>query len=603
MRTTLALTLVLLLLAAPLAGQRGDWYNDEGGYSFQGSGTRNDPYLISSVTALTFLAEQVNMWPGKSFQGEYFRLTDDIDMGKHYWIPVGSEAHQPFRGVFDGNGKSIRNLYIGSTEVDNVYAAAGLFGYLGNGARIENLTIEGGVIIGGGREAVARTGSLAGYLLCSVSEGKDSIVIRNCRASNMKIVGANTEVANTGGLIGEGYAFSDGDGDALILLENCTSNSTVSASASDFPYVGGIVGKGRGHGYCDGAASSTGTFIIRSCRNEGEVKGGSASGKEAIASTGGILGFGYSSGDGYGNSNGSGAFTIEYCLNTGAITGGEAAGAQAFSYTGGIAGYGDGYGYSDLSKNTSGNGYGYGTFVVQASANRGTVRGGSVSDHTAVASTGGIVGFASGSASDEGAKGGRAYGSFIMRNCYSYASLTARRGFLGGLAGSLATTGHGANHTLSAAILDSYAAGSLNRGDTIFPVVTGGIAGRMQQSKEASKGPQAGRCLAAFSYLNGYAGRTFRIVGQLQGVQQPLTSMLSRNYAHIAAGEWAKTKSIKNGSDWSRSMFSAPVSLWIANDKNNDKIWTVKEDGFALMPVLNHVSGQEDVPVPPPPGP
>ncbi|MDR1918690.1 MAG: hypothetical protein LBQ65_03465 [Tannerellaceae bacterium] len=593
MRILLTVITLSLLLAIPLSGQRGDWYNDEGGYTFQGSGTRTDPYLISSVTAFTFLAEQVNMWPGKSFKGEYFILTEDIDLGEHYWIPIGSESHQPFRGVFNGNGKTIRNLYIGSTEVDNVYSAAGLFGHLGNGAKIENLTIEKGLIVGGGREAISRTGSLAAYLLCSVSEGEDSIVIRNCHNKEVKIIGGNTEVANTGGLIGEGYAFTDGDGSTLVLLDNCSNSGSIRAASSNFPYLGGLLGKGRGHGYCDGASSSVGKFIIRSCLNSGEISGGSTYGKDAISSTGGILGFGYGSGDGYGNSDGTGTFTLEYCLNTGTIAGGEATGSQAFSYTGGIFGYGDGYGYGDkLSKKTSGNGYGSGTFTIHSSANRGSVRGGEASDNTAVSLSGGVFGFASASASGDGAGEGFGYGLFDMRNCYSYASIVGRRGFLGGLAGNLATIGNGANHTASAMIRDCYAAGSINKGDTVYPVVTGGLVGRMQKSKEANKGPQLANCLAALTYLNGRVNRTFRIVGQIQGIRQPFTAILSRNYAYIKEGEWTNVKHIKNGHDWNRSLLSLPLSGWNAKDK----VWQLNENDY--LPKLSKLTGQEDIPLP-----
>ncbi|MDR0748564.1 MAG: hypothetical protein LBF62_03200 [Tannerellaceae bacterium] len=593
MRIFLAVIPVILLFTVPLHGQRGDWYNDEGGYTFQGSGTKSDPYLISSVTALTHLAEQINIWPGKSFQGEYFMLTEDIDLGKHFWIPIGSEGHQPFRGVFDGNGKNIRNLYIGSLEVDNVYAAAGLFGHLGNGAKIENLTIDGGVVIGGGREAVARTGGLAGYLLCSVSGGQDSIVIRNCHVKNTEVVGANTDIANTGGLAGEGYAFSDGEGHALILIENCSNDGVVRAQTSNFPCIGGIAGKGRGHGYCDETAPSAGSFVLRLCLNSGDVTGGSTTGKDAISSTGGILGFGYSSGDSYGTNNGSGFFVIENCLNSGTITGGHASSAQAFSYTGGLLGYGDGYGYGDFRKDTSATIYGRGDFIIRSSANRGAVRGGNVSDTTAISSTGGILGFASGSALGDETGHKHAQGSFMMRDCYSYASIVANKGFLGGLAGWLATIGRGTGHTVSAIIRDSYAAGNINGRDTVFPVITGGIVGRMQQSKEAGKGPQVGVCLVALSYLNGYTNRTFRIAGQIQGVRQPFTNILGRNYAYIKDGKWVKAKTIKNGNDWSRLVPRIPVSYW-----NKDKAWVIKGDGYALMPVLSNVPGQGDVPVP-----
>ncbi|MDR1343989.1 MAG: hypothetical protein LBJ39_01425 [Tannerellaceae bacterium] len=586
----LLITLVATLYIMPLHGQRGDWYNDEGGYSFEGKGTVERPYLISSVEGLVFLAEQVNIWPGVSFQGEYFMMTEDIDLGEHYWIPVGNEAHQPFRGVFNGNGKTIRNLYIGSGDGNNVYTAAGFFGHLGNGARVENLTISGGIIFGGGRDDVSRTGCIAGYLLCSVSDENDSIIVRNCHVGEMHLTGADTEVANTGGLTGECYSFSGGGGEALILIENCSYSGTVSAQPSNLPYTGGIAGKGRGHGYGAGAGASAGMLVFRSCLNRGNITGGDTRGAEATSSTGGILGFGYGSGDGSVGSSGSGSVTIEYCMNAGTITGGDAGDAQAFSYAGGLAGYGDGSGYDsgDSKDGTSGNSYGYGMFAIRSSANRGGVTGGDASDTTAVASTGGLLGFGSSSASGGDGKDD-AYGVFSVRDCYSYAPVMAKSGFAGGLAGWIATIGKG---SVSSIVRDSYAAGSI-MSDTFSKVVAGGIAGRMYKSEDAVRGPQIGNCLAALSYLNGDAGMTFRIAGQVEGVRRPFNGILGRNYAFVRDGEWSEASTLKNGRDWSRMMRGMPVSSW-----NRSDVWVIRNDGRGLMPVLANIPWQENVPVP-----
>ncbi|GHT30578.1 hypothetical protein AGMMS49574_10610 [Bacteroidia bacterium] len=586
----------LLLVFTSVWGQRGDWSNDEEGFVFMGSGTPDDPYLISSVTALIYLADQANMWEGKTFEGVHFLLTNDLDLGLHYWIPIGSEEEQPFQGIFNGNNKVIHNLYIGSTEVENVFSASGLFGYLGKGARIENLTIEDGLVVGGNRETVSRTGAMAGYLLCSVTNFSDSIIIRNCHNKKVNVIGGNTEVSTTGGLIGEGYAFSEGGGTAAILLDNCSNTGAVKSIAANFPYTGGLVGKGRGHGYCDGLASATGSFLLRDCRNAGVVTGGDTKGTEAISSTGGILGFGFSSGDGYGNSDGSGVLTIEYCMNLGTVSGGDAGTPQAFSYTGGILGYADGYGYGEKSDNpVLGKSNGIGDFSVLSSANRGAIKGGDASDKTAVSSTGGILGFASASASTTsgGTSEGNGYGAFNMHNCYSYADISARKGVIGGLVGCLATIGVGANHQISAILTNSYAAGTINKGDTIFSVITGGIVGRMQKSKEANRSPQVANCLTALSYLNGGLNRTYRVVAQLQGISQPLSRILSRNYGFINEGEYVYEEGIQNGIDWGFSMLESPVANW---DFKN-KVWLVDE-GQTMMPLLNNLSHQTSVPIP-----
>ena len=250
-------------------------------------------------------------------------------------------------------------------------------------------------------------------------------------------------------------------------------------------------------------------------------------------------------------------------------------------------------GFGDQSgAGASGNGCGSGAFAIRASANRGVVKGGNVADKTAVSASGGIAGFASGSASGGGA--GEGYGSFSMRNCYSYALLRGKQGFVGGLAGWLATTGNGAKHTVSAVIQNSYAGGSINGGDTVFPVIAGGIAGRIQKSEEARETPQIANCLVALSYLNGGVGKTFRIAGQLQGIRPPFSGVLDHNYAWIKEGEWVERRVIKNGHDWNRSMLDVPVAFW----NTKEKAWVIVEDGQEMMPSLKNVPEQGNLPVP-----
>jgi hypothetical protein len=98
----------------------------------------------------------------------------------------------------------------------------------------------------------------------------------------------------------------------------------------------------------------------------------------------------------------------------------------------------------------------------------------------------------------------------------------------------------------------------------------------------------------ALSYLNGDIKRTFRIVGQIQNILPPFSGVLSRNYAYVKEGEWVGGKVIKNGQDWSRSMFNQPVSRWNAKDA----MWSIIADGQDAMPLLNRLSGQETVPLP-----
>ena len=71
--------------------------------------------------------------------GVYFKVTQDINMkNTGEWRGIADNVTGGFRGHFDGANHSVWNIG-GST-----YNACGLFGRLGDGAVIENLTIASG---------------------------------------------------------------------------------------------------------------------------------------------------------------------------------------------------------------------------------------------------------------------------------------------------------------------------------------------------------------------------------------------------------------------------------------------------------------------------
>ena len=98
-----------------------------------GSGTREDPYLISNITELQSINEDLS---------SHYILTRNIDASEtSYWnqgrgfIPLGSDI-SPFTGELEGNGFHIRNLLINHTG-----RFVGLFGYIAEEAIIKNLTL------------------------------------------------------------------------------------------------------------------------------------------------------------------------------------------------------------------------------------------------------------------------------------------------------------------------------------------------------------------------------------------------------------------------------------------------------------------------------
>ena len=102
-----------------------------------GSGTKDDPWLISNDLELAKLAHDVTNGDTKAmFAGKYFKLTADIDLSKGKWMPIGTwkcdkkENDRYFAGKFDGDGHTISNMQIEWVNATGFEASWGLFGRL-----------------------------------------------------------------------------------------------------------------------------------------------------------------------------------------------------------------------------------------------------------------------------------------------------------------------------------------------------------------------------------------------------------------------------------------------------------------------------------------
>lgn len=104
--------------------------------SFEGNGTKSDPFLITSVDDLILLSEKVNV-ECENYNGKWFRQTADLDLEGVEWEPIGIfGSGNYFFGIYDGDGHTLSRIT--SVREDN----AGFFDMLG-GACI-NLGIESG---------------------------------------------------------------------------------------------------------------------------------------------------------------------------------------------------------------------------------------------------------------------------------------------------------------------------------------------------------------------------------------------------------------------------------------------------------------------------
>lgn len=113
----------------------------------QGSGTDTEPYLIANIENLYWVSQNSSSWDKHFLQTAHIDFNDvahhanwDNNEG---WQPIGQNGpgnqSPPFTGVYDGNGKLIKNLFINRGNENYV----GLFGKIesqpGQSAQVKNL--------------------------------------------------------------------------------------------------------------------------------------------------------------------------------------------------------------------------------------------------------------------------------------------------------------------------------------------------------------------------------------------------------------------------------------------------------------------------------
>ena len=245
----------------------------------KGTGTEENPYEISTVDELFWFAGLVN---GTLTDGTVQNvaasavLMNDITLNENVlteqgelngsgdqfrsWTPMGSNDKNVFyySGTFEGNGHTIYGLYINN---DQFYK--GFFAVIGNGGRIQNLTLSDSYIHGGNY-----VGSICAY--------NASGHIINC--CNMGTVVGNNTVGGVGGICG--YTCRE--------IDRCYNSGSVCGNTC----VGGISGGNQG--------------ILTDCYNSGSVIGGT--------SVGGVCGLSCFVG-------GKDPWIIQNCYNRGQVSG------------------------------------------------------------------------------------------------------------------------------------------------------------------------------------------------------------------------------------------------------------------------------------------
>lgn len=224
--------------------------------SYEGNGTKEDPWLISSVDELRAIH-----FPG------YYKLTKDIDMTE--WIDSNSPVNgwpgfvrQYISGIiFDGDNHRITGLW---GKRDNFMYGNGLFPQLQD-STIKNLYVE-----------VQKGKSLSGVSEISILT---TFIFKNGIIENVKVKGklelAGTYICPSGGVGGLGSSISNSkiiNSEAEVEISD---NNPENDSETDYGLLAGSVISGE-----------NGESIITGCRASGKI-----SSSWSLATIGGLVGF------------------------------------------------------------------------------------------------------------------------------------------------------------------------------------------------------------------------------------------------------------------------------------------------------------------------
>lgn len=176
---------------------------------------------------------------GTTYEGKNIMLVNDIDMSgvslESYWS--NGNYKNEFKGHFDGNNKTIKNLNLSSSE-----HRVAMFRTTGEGAFIENIVFENLKISNSSSEKNG-SASVVGY-----ANGKTYV-------DNVTVNGVITGYKYAAGIIGEANKSTK------VMITNCTNNANITSTNND---AGGMV-------------AYSGEYYIAGCTNNGLITANSGS--------------------------------------------------------------------------------------------------------------------------------------------------------------------------------------------------------------------------------------------------------------------------------------------------------------------------------------
>ena len=203
--------------------------------TFDGEGTEASPYLIKTAADLTKLSGLCNgsvvANDNVDYTAAHYALNADVNMQGATFVPISS-----FKGVFDGQNKTISNLTIAPSV-----GSAAIFVKLEN-ATVKNVILTNCTITG------TTTDTHAGCIAAKITGG----TIENCAC-----YGSVSARAYIGGIVGEVVPPTGSN----VKIENCLFKGSLTVYSKNnysWAVAGGIVG-------CIGNGNNIGDSNVTNC--------------------------------------------------------------------------------------------------------------------------------------------------------------------------------------------------------------------------------------------------------------------------------------------------------------------------------------------------
>ncbi len=262
---------IVWILMLPLAASA--YYNPLQNFptTSGGAGIEDSPYLIKNVDDLRTLMSDVNA--GITYEGVYFKVTDDIDFKDEPQGELGNfVSMNGFKGIFDGNGKRLKNI-INTGYLQSNWYYAGIFQKIEN-AVVKNVIIdESCSFTKGAFIASAINSTITGCVNYANVTG--SGIVGYCNSCQISECINHGDIKTT--MVGEHLGYGSGG-----IVGHVNKNTTISkcknygnfspcdnSSMGETRDIGGIVGYNYGsavedcenYGNFDGTLSSVGGIV------------------------------------------------------------------------------------------------------------------------------------------------------------------------------------------------------------------------------------------------------------------------------------------------------------------------------------------------------